>query len=533
MSSSKRPRFDLSREAWIPCETLTGARVELGFEDVLLRAHELAGVHDESPLVTAVLHRLLLAILHRVVDGPRSRAAWEALWSQPRFDERRTRAYFERWRHRFDLFHPERPFLQVPRLAEVLFAERQGKAAELTPARRLALERSGYSGAVHLLDHGGDDAGLSPAEAARAMLGFQGFGPGGRILNDSGYPKGCPLRPGAVVLARGETLHRTLLLNLLVLERNQPVPGAGGKDDLPAWEQDTAATRTKRAVRGWLDALTWQARRVELLPCVTEHGLIVREVVTGVGVEAEGDWIEPMHALQVRDEKRGPEPVRFDPDRSLWRDATALFMASGAGRAHRRPHVCSQMARLVADGVLAGADALALDLYGLASSQAAIELWRAERMPLSLRLLTDAERVDVLRQALGVSEEVSSALRGSAAVLARTALASGERSPDKKDVDALAHRLAAGPRYWAALGAEFDALVRRLGSDEDTEAVLSAWTTKACRAARRALDEAARQLGPSGRALQAHVLAGKKLAMELAKFAPTPSTPPTQEGAVA
>jgi hypothetical protein len=191
------------------------------------------------------------------------------------------------------------------------------------------------------------------------------------------------------------------------------------------------------------------------------------------------------------------------------------------------------MARLVADDVLQGADALALDLYGLSSSQAAIELWRAERMPLPLRLLTDAERLDVLRQSLQAAETVFSALRGSVWVLASTALASGERSPDKKDVGALADRLAAGPRYWAALGAGFDALVRSLGSDEDTEAALSAWTKKACQAARRALDEAARQLGPNGRALQAHALASKKLAIELAKLAPTPSTPPTQEGAAA
>lgn len=524
MTQPERPRFDLSREPWIPCETLAGKRVELGFEDVLLRAHELAGVHDESPLATAMLYRLLLAILHRVVDGPRSLAAWKGLWDQPGFDAARIRAYFERWRHRFDLFDAERPFLQVPRLAEVLFTERQGKQAELTPARRLALERSGYSGAVHLLDHGGDDAGLTPGEAARAMLGFQGFGPGGRILNDSGYPKGCPLRPGAVVLARGETLHRTLLLNLLVLEHDQPVPGAGGADDLPAWEQATAATRTKRAVRGWLDALTWQARRVELIPHVTERGLVVREVVTGAGVEPEGDWIEPMHAMQVRDEKRGPEAVRFDPDRSLWRDATALFQASAAGKAHRRPEVCSQIARLVAKDVLPITSALALDLYGLSSSQAAIELWRAERMPLPLGLLTDMERVDVLRQALQVAEDVASALRGSVWVLASTALASGERSPEKKDVGALADRLAAGPRYWATLGAEFDALVRSVGTDEDTEGALSSWKKGARRAALRALDEAARQLGTSGRAFQARALAEKKLRVELARVSPDTTT---------
>ncbi|XXX78030.1 type I-E CRISPR-associated protein Cse1/CasA [Sorangium sp. So ce134] len=533
MPPSERPRFDLTREPWIPCETLAGARVELGFEDILVRAHELAGVHDESPLATAMLYRLLLAILHRAVDGPRSIAAWETLWSEPRFDPVRIRAYLHRWRHRFDLFDPERPFLQVPRLAEVLFAERQGKEAETTPVRRLALERSGYSGAVQLLEHGGDGVGLTPAEATRAMVGFLGFGPGGRILNDSGYPRACPLRAGAVVLARGETLHRTLLLNLLVLDRDRPLPGAGSSGDVPAWEQDTTASRTKRAVRGWLDSLTWQARRVELVPHVTEAGLLVRDVVTGAGVEPEGDWIEPMHALLVRDPKRGSEPLRFDPDRSLWRDSTALFEATSASEGHRRPAVCSQIAKLVDEDILDRAAGLALDLYGLASSQAAIELWRAERMPMPVRLLTDAARVEVLREALRAAHAVASALRSSVWRLASATLASGERSPDKKDIGALVDRLATEPRYWSSLDATFDELARRLGTDEDTEAILTWWKESARKAAWRALDDGARHLGTNARAFRARALAERTLAYELAKLSPATTSTPTQEGATA
>ncbi|WP_441289010.1 type I-E CRISPR-associated protein Cse1/CasA [Sorangium sp. KYC3313] len=533
MPPPERPRFDLSREPWIPCETLAGARVELGFEEVLVRAHELACVHDESPLATAVIHRLLLAIVHRAVDGPRSTEAWEALWNQAHFDPARLRAYLDRFRHRFDLFDAERPFLQVPRLAEVLFAERQGKQAERTPVRRLALERSGYSGAAQLLEHGGDDAGLTPAEAARAMLGFLGFGPGGRILNDSGYPRACPLRAGAVVLARGTTLHRTLLLNLLILAQDRPLPGAGGPDDVPAWEQDMAASRTVRAVRGWLDALTWQARRVELIPHATAAGPVVRDVVTGAGVEPEGDWIEPMQALLVRDVKRGAEPLRFDPDRSLWRDATALFEATDARKEHRRPAVCTQIAWLVENDILERAAGLTLDLYGLSSSQAAIELWRAERVPLPVRLLTDAGRVNVLGEALRAAHEAGSALRSGAWRAASAALASGERSPDKKDVGALVERLATEPRYWSTLGAWFDELVRRLGADEDTEAALRWWKAAARKATWSALDGGTRQLGANARALRARALAERTLAYELAKRFPETPSAPTEEGATA
>jgi CRISPR system Cascade subunit CasA len=530
MTHLDRPRFDLLREPWIPCERLDGSRVELGFEDTLLRAHDLAGVHDESPLATAMIHRLLLAILHRVVDGPRSFEEWGLLWDQRCFDAGQVGSYLARWRHRFDLFDADRPFLQVPRLAEVLFKERDGKEAEVLPGRRVALECSYYAGATWLLEHGGDEAGLTPAEAARAMLGFQGFGPGGRILNDSGYPKACPLRAGAVVLARGRTLWETLVLNLLVPDRSLP---PASPDDAPAWEQAIPAERTKRTVRGWLDALTWQPRRVELLPQVAQGTLLVTGVVTGVGLETQGDWIEPMHALFVRDPKRGAEAVRFDPDRSPWRDATALFQASGVGGEHRRPAVCAQIAALVERDALTRSSLFTIDLYGLASSQAAIGLWRAERMPLPLGLLTDPERLNVVHEALRAADATEAALRGAVWVLARHALASGARGPDKKDIGALVNRLDAKPRYWAALGALFDVFLRNVGDAEDAEAVLVAWKTAAVRGARRALEDAAQQLGTQARALQARALAERYLARELAELSAPPVPTPIQEGASA
>ena len=509
MTQPERPRFDLTRAPWIPCETLDGARVELGFEDVLLRAHELAGIHDESPLATAVIHRLLLAILHRAFDGPRSQAAWEALWAQARFEGGLVRAYFEQWRHRFDLFDAERPFMQVPRLADVLFKERDGKEAEVIPARRLALERSYYAGSTRLLEHGGDDSGLTPADAVRAMLGFQGFGPGGRILNDSGYPKACPLRAGAVALARGETLHGTLVLNLLPPGRNRP---ESEPDDAPAWEQGRRPRAPNARCSAGSTPSTWQPRRVELLPEVTEGRTLVKSAVTGVGVESDGDWLEPMHALFVRDPKRGAEAVRFDPDRSPWRDATALFQGLGVDDGHRRPAVCAQMAGLVEDDVLKRADLFTIDLYGLASSQAAIGLWRAERMPLPLSLLVDSKRLDVVREALKAAESAEAALRGAVWLLARYALASGDRSPDKKDIGALVDRLDAKPRYWASLGALFDDLLREVGTQQDTEAVLVTWKAAAQRTARRALADVAQQLGTHARALQARALAERHLA---------------------
>src|SRR5450756_512742 len=79
------PRFNLIDEPWIPCLTREGEYRELGLRETLVGAADLREVVDPSPLVTVALHRLLLAVLHRVF-GPKDREAWAALWRAECFD---------------------------------------------------------------------------------------------------------------------------------------------------------------------------------------------------------------------------------------------------------------------------------------------------------------------------------------------------------------------------------------------------------------------------------------------------------------
>ena len=104
--------FDLITQPWVPCVDGEGRPLELGLAETLARSHELRELEGESPLVTAALHRLLLAVLHRVF-GPAGYESWRALWEAEQFDAAALDAYFDRWRDRFDLFHPTRPFYQA------------------------------------------------------------------------------------------------------------------------------------------------------------------------------------------------------------------------------------------------------------------------------------------------------------------------------------------------------------------------------------------------------------------------------------
>lgn len=511
--------FNLVDEPWIPCEREDGARVELGLQDALLQAHTLSAVHDESPLATAMLHRVMLAVLQRVL-APRTIDDWTALWEAPAFDAGKLKSYFDKWRDRFDLFHAERPFLQVGRLSDVLTKEK-GKAPEATPAWRLALETSQHSAATQLFEAEPADAVITPAHAARALLAFLAFTPGGRIQNEAESRKSGCLRPGAVILLRGDTLKKTLLLNL-DWRRKRP------DEDLPPWERPEPTQRAIRAPYGPTDQLVWVARRVELVPARDERGaVVVRDVITAAGEDMDVQHPDPMFGYVVRDPKMPPIPMRIDPDRSAWRDAGALFdMATGAGN-YRRPVACEQLAQLVAGRVVPRSARFAVDVLGLSSNQAAIRLWRAERMPLPPALLVDSDRIAILREALKDAEEVGSALnRQVLRVLCGTALAPSGREAHKDDIAKLSEALGAMVAYWGSLGLRFTGWLKDLGDAVDVESSLAKWRDILRAVAREVVRDAVHSLGTTARALQAGAIAERELNRVLAELLPVPDAPP-------
>ncbi len=193
--------FNLVASPWIPCVTLHGDTVHLGLMDALLRSHELREIADPSPLIVASLHRLALAILHRVF-GPANRAAWGELWRAGRWPEKPLQRYFDQWYERFDLFHPEHPFFQAP-------------DERVKPKSVLHLIYSTGNNPT-LFSHETDEQAkaLSAAEAARALLASQTF----HIAGLSGLEEkftDAPWTRGVCFLVQGETLFQTLALNLI------------------------------------------------------------------------------------------------------------------------------------------------------------------------------------------------------------------------------------------------------------------------------------------------------------------------------
>ena len=117
--------FNLLTEPWVRVRLPDNAVQEVSLTDALVHAQEYMDLAGEMPTQDAAMLRLLLAVLFTVFsrvnevgepleDEEAALERWGALWELKHFPEQPIRDYLEQWKDRFWLFHPERPFWQVP-----------------------------------------------------------------------------------------------------------------------------------------------------------------------------------------------------------------------------------------------------------------------------------------------------------------------------------------------------------------------------------------------------------------------------------
>ena len=521
--------YDLTAEPWIPCLLTDGNMRDMSLAEVLAEAPSIREVLDPSPLVTASLHRLLLAIVHRIY-GPRDDEVWEEMWLSGRFEEDKIGAYFREWRHRFDLFDGDRPFYQTPGMPETM----------LRSVNVLSLELAARDDKT-LFDHSEDETAtpISASLAARQLLACQAFSLGGLISaekerkKDERSAKAAPLATAAVTMIHGMSLFHTLMLNAVCYDRDGELPSHfPNRNDCPAWEDDTPPGEEERAPKGYLDYLTWQSRRLYLRPRTDPQGTPVVPAQVAKVIVARGRRFPPnefpldtMTPRCVNPKAKAGEdprpPIRFDAKRALWRDSLALMQADGgiaAATLGSRPETLSNLALLVEIGVI-GRDAVcSVSAMGLCSEQKRVDFWRHERVPLPLAYLGDDALVGILRAALGLAEDVARALGRAVRGLASTVLQGGEgRRVDRGAVTQLVDSLGQPAGYWSSLEPAFPTLLQVLpeADEEVRETALVAWAATVEREVWRAWSEAIAGLPENARSMRAVVAAEGGLSMAL------------------
>lgn len=358
--------FDLLDEPWIVALGPDGQEHELSILDVFAQAPRLATLGGEVPTQGFAIARMLLAFLHRAIDGPEDQHEWAELWEEPELPMDRIRDYADRVRHRFNLFDTEAPFMQVPdlRTARCEMSGLEKIVADVPSGRPYFTTRSAAS-----------LASVRPAEAARWLVHAHAFDPSGiksgavgdpRVKGGRGYPIGTGWS-GQIggILPEGRDLRETLLLNLIARDVETYVR-IGGPEDVPPWERsvDSAACEDGRPVRGAIDLYTWQTRRIRFAGD--------RNGVTGV-LLANGEKITPQnrHGVEPHSSWRysQPQSKRYghdvymprmhDVSRSVWRGLEAVLPSVSSRRTQVKdaqpflsPGVLQWLAELVQEGHL-------------------------------------------------------------------------------------------------------------------------------------------------------------------------------------
>ncbi|MGH2532271.1 MAG: type I-E CRISPR-associated protein Cse1/CasA [Thermomicrobiales bacterium] len=514
--------FNLVDEPWVPClmGTSPATATELNVRDTLVRAPEIREIAGETPLVTIALHRLLLAIVHRCI-GPLDVATWRHWWEARAWDATLIDDYLRAWRHRFDLFDEERPFYQT---AAVDFSR------GLWPLTRNFL----LSKKALFFDHDLESmpAAVSPAEAVRLLVAFQWFDVGGikSAEQDKDFADASPLTQCAVGLVRGENLFRTLMLNLHRYAPRQGMPfDFDAERDAPAWERDEAARPEDRAPDGYLDYLTWQSRRLRLLPEFDADGkVVVRQSVIMKGFQLPDlearRRAETMVAFRRNPNAKGsqdPWPaIGFQEEKALWRDSLAFFQS--IHERYTRPRMVNWLNELAEAEVLHRREIVPMDFYGLAVDRANALFWRQERLILPLLYLDKPELFHRLGDALALAENVAQLCRSGYVDIEVDGKTRKPPSPfrvmagllvgaDGPVGDVVSH-LAPERVYWSALDLPFRRLIVDLADDVAFDAegdevygtrALPHWGVDVAEAARAAFAAATDGLDGSARSLKA------------------------------
>lgn len=547
-------QYSLLDEPWIPV-IRDGQQVLVGLREVLLNAATYERIDAGHPLKTVALYRLLLAILHRALQGPSGPEKAADWFKAGQFPPDQIEDYLSKYAHRFYLFGPE-PFMQVAGLDPAKVGE--NFASHWT---RLSAEdgSSNTTALFNVMGRGGEKKEtLSPAEAALEMLMHQQFALGGLIKRLTTSEKAAPVATFSLFVVQGRNLLETLVLNLVSYRDDQT-------KDVPIWEEPQLDFAT---VKGFYDAersflpagrvsrYAWPSRSILLLPQQKDGTIAISKIGYAAGKPLDrdanaqpygsGTGLDPMMAL------RGGKqvfPFSFNREQLIWRDIQSLLPDPAPTVTQNKkgetiypwqpPEVLNfagEVLKLVAASQQTpvkrmGADlgqplakvkrsvpdVLLVSIFGQMTFQGKAFAMRQESYSMPRQVLENpALYHNYVRGALAQAGDVGSKLRFATELLAEALLARGDAPANKAAVRTLAGQFPSLPTYWAELETPFRTFLKDIATD--AEGAQQRWQKAIVQQGRKAWKLAEEAAGTDGAGLRAVQLAKGPLLRELSKL---------------
>lgn len=482
-----------------------GAITQVSLRKALTHSHDIDDLALAPPtLAVAVMRQTLLPITIDALGLPSDEHEWAGRWWAGKFDEDLLERYLDEHRHRFGLFDEVAPFAQVaslrtskgeakpssllvPSLPTGNNVPLFGARAEDDPPAMPWQEAAGWLLHAHCWDTAGIKSGATGDPQVKS---------GKTTGNQTG-----PLGQLGIVLPKGPSLFDTLMLNLPIVPADRR-PSHEERQDRPQWRRAPQdAAWSLRAAHGLLDLLTWQSRRIRLIPS-TDSGTgqtVVREVVVTGGdrllsipdYEPHTGWTITKSPKAGQAPRR---PRRHRSGRAAWRglDGLLAIRSDGGDASPVTSPLLQQVSGLQAESALPYDYPLGVETVGVdyGNQSAVVENVVHDRIPLPVtalradfqvgeaveRLATDTE--GLVKAVDGLEGDLCRSMGGEMAAWDRGARAS----------ERLVHRL--------------DGVARRVlaGLQREPDRVAdaaSAWATAARKAALETADELLSDLPPA------------------------------------
>jgi CRISPR system Cascade subunit CasA len=507
-----RPVFDVLTEPWIPVIRADGTPDELGIIPCLEQAHCIEEIQDPSPIVEFGLYRLLVAFVldALILAGrrPKDEHDLRDLIDAGAFDKTLLSDYVRACGDVFDLFHPEKPFLQT-----VMAGGEQKSVFDFYPTFPTGNNLTHFChGELHQQKE-------TPAGIARLLTMISPF----NVKVKTGKPRTIVGDPPIYALPIGRTLLHTLALNL-------PLPGTRyteGEERIagPAWRsfpsQGSPSTTPAQS-------FTWPCRLVRVIPPGPDG--FVHAVLGGAGLKGPRGWRDPSCAV-LEDGKGRVRHLGLEEARPLWIDAGPLSIcAAGSVRwgksewAFVRPAVVSN-----AFGVSQSSD-VSIRFYAWRTRESKVFEWVRARWAVPQALGNSSRLGPVVEKEIHRSEAAALELRNALKSLApNRATAKRQKSGSGKGTKQTLRLRSVNERcvraYWLRLEREFAPLMSAVAalapSSVDDPGVVAAathgWRETIHDLALDQFDSGAKDFDADGDALERLVKARARLQMNLRK----------------
>lgn len=311
--------FNLIDEKWVKVLSNDYSVKEETLKSVLLNAHLYQDLSGEMPTQNVAVFRLLLSVLYTVfyrfdvhgnlstiVSEEQAIDRWMELWNLKRFPEIPVASYLDTWKDRFWLFHPERPFFQVPEAIEGTKYGAKKLNSELLESNNKKRLFSGYCGE-------GKDK-MDYAMAARCLISLNTYDDSSmKKQRDSDLPSigvGWSGKTTQIQL-HGSNLFESLMLNLVFLKDGKEIWGS----QKPCWELERPRMEERAEIEqpdNPAELLTIQSRRIILL---RENGKVIGYSEFGGDFFHEKNAFCEQNTLWMKNVDKKTKEISYSPFR--------------------------------------------------------------------------------------------------------------------------------------------------------------------------------------------------------------------------